>query len=199
MPRTPWLENLSAYQYLLNVLKKDYQQKVDRLSDDVMQTLEFSAYQELVDQKLSIYKSKVDHYSVLISGLLPELQKYFVFKSADKKMVQICLNEGVSLTPIFNKVDELDAPVHLAFLKGLGLIGIPESEVNTALLKNQNVDDLTDSLVNSLFDALKGASGAELSQLEICQHYLTNNIRRPERKAFINKAPDSFKIMDAAK
>ena len=43
-----------------------------------------------------------------------------------------------------------------------------------------------------IFDLLRSASGNKMGDQEICEAYLSNNLHRPARKAFINQFPDRY-------
>jgi len=199
LPRVPWFPNLAAYQYLSNLLKKDYEKRVAKLSNDALTSTEFAFYKETVDQKLDLYEAKISLYSGLVTGLLPALQQYYIVKITDDKLIQICLSEGVSLVEIYGYADEVDAPAEEAFKKGLYLIGIPESEMQSTLLKNEDINTFTELSVSTIFDTLKKLGGPDTTRVELCQLYYANNINRPERKAFINRFSEIYKVMAEAK
>ncbi|WP_461483852.1 hypothetical protein [Porticoccus sp.] len=71
--------------------------------------------------------------------------------------------------------------------------------MQATLLNDEDVDYLTNLAVSSIFDALRKASGNDMTQLELCDYYFANNINRPERKAFINRFPEVYKVMAEAK
>jgi len=199
LPRVPWLPNVAAYQYLHNLLKKDYETQVGKLSNKDLSSTEFAFYKETVDQKLGLYSAKVDFYTELITNLSPALQQYYLTKIIEDKLIETCLGQGVSLVRIYAYADEVDAPAEEAFKKGLYLIGIPEQDMQATLLKNEDINTFTDFSVSAIFDTLKKLGGPDTTRMELCELYYANNTNQPERKAFINRFPEIYKIMAEAK
>ena len=198
LPRAPFMANLYTYQRVKNELEMEFAQHLGQRQGTAAnaESNQITNYQNQVKQKLAFYESKIAGYNELMRSTLSQFRFFMGVKQTQKTISESCGKVGIDMRPLFSQVDRIDAPAEQEATRVLVLaFGKDWQQSRDEFLTDSNFLKEATAAKNTLFSTLRGLSGKNMDDRELCEVYLNNNIHRAARKAFVNQFPERYQAL----
>ena len=182
------MANLYTYQRVKNELEMEFARHLGQRQGTAAnaESNQITNYQNQVKQKLAFYESKIAGYNELMRSTLSQFRFFMGVKQTQKTISESCGKVGIDMRPLFSQVDRIDAPAEQEATRVLVLaFGKDWQQSRDEFLTDSNFLKEATAAKNTLFSTLRGLSGKNMDDRELCEVYLNNNIHRAARKAFV--------------
>lgn len=198
LPRAPFMANLYTYQRVKNELEMEFARHLSQRQGTAAnaESNQITNYQNKVKQKLAFYESKIAGYNELMRSTALQFRFYMGVKQTQKTISESCGKVGIDMRPLFSQVDRIDSPAEQEATRVLVLaFGRDWQQSRDEFLTDSNFLKEITAAKNTLFSTLRGLSGKNMDDRELCEVYLNNNIHRAARKAFVNQFPERYQAL----
>ena len=198
LPRAPFMANLYAYQRVKNELEMEFARHLSQRQGTAAnaESNQSTNYQNQVKQKLAFYETKIAGYNELMRSTALQFRFYMGVKQTQKTISESCGKVGIDMRPLFSEVDRIDSPAEQEATRVLVLaFGKDWQQSRDEFLTDSNFLKEVTAAKNTLFSTLRGLSGKNMDDRELCEVYLNNNTHRPARKAFVNQFPERYQAL----